>query len=90
MTDKSDKSYDIFDDKAGFPAMLSFLFPGLGQIYNKDKIKGISMMILGAFDLYLIWYKNIGVGSLLTIPLRIWSVVDAYYRAKKQESGLKS
>lgn len=75
---------DNFTDKAAFPAGLSILLPGLGQFYNKDNGKGLVMLVFALFVLYLIWFKDIGTGSLLSVPLWIWSVIDAYKNAKSK------
>ncbi|MDO8805459.1 MAG: hypothetical protein Q7R35_13640 [Elusimicrobiota bacterium] len=56
---------------AGLAAILSFIFPGLGQLYNGDLVKAflfiLGMMLLGST-----------IGLALTVPLWIWAVVDAY------------
>jgi TM2 domain-containing membrane protein YozV len=52
-------------------AILSLLIVGLGQFYNGDGKKGVTMLgaaiVLGAFSLGVLWF---GIG--------IWSAVDAY------------
>jgi TM2 domain-containing membrane protein YozV len=61
----------------GVALLLSFLLPGLGQIYNGDVGKGIAFM-LGFF--VLIW---IGIG----IAFWIWSMIDAYQSATNINMG---
>ena len=56
---------------AELAAVLSFFFPGLGQVYNGDFVKAF-LFILGAMLLGWLF------GFLLTLPLCIWAVVDAY------------
>lgn len=56
---------------AGLAAILSFIFPGLGQIYNGDIVKAF-LFIIGMIAL------GSTVGLVLTVPLWIWAVVDAY------------
>lgn len=56
---------------AGLAAALSFFFPGLGQVYNGDFAKAL-LFILGALLL------GGFLGLLVTLPLWIWAVVDAY------------
>lgn len=56
---------------AELAAVLSFLFPGLGQVYNGDFAKAF-LFILGAMLLGWLF------GFLLTLPLCIWAVMDAY------------
>lgn len=58
-------------------AILSFLIPGLGQIYNEQVGKGISIFI--GFIIGL---------ALFVVPgviLYIWQIFDAYNTAKKAE-----
>ncbi len=61
----------------GIALLLSFLFPGLGQIYNGDVGKGIGFMI--GFWL-LIW---IGLGLIFWI----WGMIDAYQVATNINLG---
>lgn len=56
---------------AELAAILSFFFPGLGQIYNGEFVKAF-LFILGA----MLFGSMLGL--YLTVPLWIWSVVDAY------------
>jgi TM2 domain-containing membrane protein YozV len=64
----------------GLAAMLS-LFPGLGQFYNGQIIKGAAMMAL-------IWLVGMpltlfGVGFMIIGVVWLWSIVDAYHTAEK-------
>ena len=61
----------------GIALLLSFLLPGLGQIYNGDVGKGIGFMI-GFF--VLIW---VGIG----IVFWIWGMIDAYQVATNINLG---
>jgi len=60
-------------------AVLSLLWPGLGQAYNGQYVKAVLVMIieLGGFLLYLI----------PTIIAWIYSIIDAYYSGKKMIHG---
>ena len=74
----------------GGAALLSFLWPGTGQLYNRQLARGIPCVLFGL----LWWFAWIGVpeslGKLehfasLTVALvaiQIWSMVDAYERAE--------
>ena len=72
---------------AGVAAVLSFLWCGLGQIYNGEIGKGLLFATLYFFSFVLI-FAVIGV---LTTPLMwIWGMVDAYRTAESinQKAGL--
>jgi len=56
---------------AELAAVLSFFFPGLGQVYNGEFVKAF-LFILG------VMLSGSMFGLYLTAPLWIWSVVDAY------------
>ncbi len=67
------------------PVVLSLLLPGLGQIVLGDVGMGVVMIVLtivgGILSLILI--------GLLVLPVVwIWSMVDAYNRAKKYNAML--
>ena len=61
--------------KHGFPAILSFFIPGLGQIVKGDFRKGI-LFFLGIAASYLLMLVLIGFISLPI--LFVWNVYDAY------------
>lgn len=65
---------DLGADKSpGLALFLSLVFVGLGQIYNGDVGKGILML----FGCLLLWVAFLGW------IINIWSMVDAYGRAKE-------
>ena len=65
---------------AGLAAVLSFLFAGLGQIYNGSIGKGILMIVLQAIN-GLLMFVLIG---FITYPLVwIWGIYDAYKTAER-------
>lgn len=65
-------------------AVLSFLFTGLGQIYNGQIGKGIGFIILGVvFALTVIFL----IGFILYPLFWIYNIYDAYKTAKKINSG---
>ena len=75
--------------------MWSFFFPGAGQIYNGQNLKGVLMMISGIIltqfrgDIsHLMWEVFDGeIGSIITfilvLLLWIWSQIDAPVMANK-------
>ena len=63
----------------GAAAVLSFLIPGVGQLMNGDIGLGILMMILTG-----IAYASllVAIGFLLVPARYIWSIIQAYTKAK--------
>ncbi len=72
---------------AGLAAVLSFLWCGLGQIYNGQIGKGILFGFLYLVSLVLI---GVGIGVVTTPILWIWGMADAYGTAERlnREAGL--
>jgi TM2 domain-containing membrane protein YozV len=68
----------------GFAAVLSFLIPGLGQIYNGQIGKGIIMVVAAVIFALLI---IILIGIILYLALWLYGIYDAYDTAKKINSG---
>lgn len=63
----------------GIAAVLSFIVPGLGQIYNGELGKGfgfVAGIIISGF------LCAIFIGFILLPVLWIWAVVDAYRTAE--------
>jgi len=64
-------------------AILSFLFPGIGQIYAGAMQKGIIFfvifLILAALSLLVIWYIEI-----IWLLFAIYAAYDAYTLAKAE------
>ena len=81
-----------------FAIILSLLFPGLGQVYNGEFRKGvlfyglvIAFPIIFGLTRFTTFFYGLCSLIILEIFLRIYIVVDAYYRAKKQNQyNLKS
>lgn len=69
----------------GIAAVLSFIFTGLGQIYNGQIGKGIMFIIAGAICVLLM---IILIGFLLYFVLWVYNIYDAYNTAKKINAGL--
>ena len=65
---------------AGLAAVLSFLIPGLGQIYNGHILKGIILVIIDAINGALM-FVLIG---FITWPLTVlYAIYDAYRSAER-------
>lgn len=60
--------------------VLSFFFPGVGSMYNGEVGKGVGILLGYLFGLALTFVL---VGLLITIPLFIWGLVDAYQGAQR-------
>jgi TM2 domain-containing membrane protein YozV len=65
---------DASDKSPGTALILSFLFVGLGQLYNGQVAKGILMF----FGCVILWFM------LLGWIINIWSMIDAYSVAKRK------
>jgi len=68
----------------GLAAVLSFLFTGLGQIYNGQIGKGISFLVLG---IILAFTVLILIGFILYPVFWIYNIYDAYNSAKQINAG---
>lgn len=64
----------------GAAAVLSFLFPGLGQIMNGGIGTGIAMVVLTVFAWISLMFL---IGFILLPAMYIWSIVEAYTKAKR-------
>jgi signal peptidase I len=78
-------------------ALISFVLPGMGQIYNSELIKGIILLIsvhlICAIALILLghWFWGLVVFIALTLILRIGAAADAWIMGKKaRDLPLKS
>lgn len=60
-------------------ALLSLLLAGAGQMYNRDFLKGI-ILLLAAFTLYA---ASSAIPTFLLVGVGVWvfSIYDAYTRA---------
>ena len=63
------------EQKHGLPALVSFIFPGLGQIIKGHVGKGI-LIIVGMIISFLL--VTVAIGLITTPILWIWNVYDAY------------
>jgi len=64
--------------------ILSFLLPGLGQIYNGDTNNGM-MLIVGTVASWLM--TSVCIGVFLFIGIWAYAMYDAYTRAEKINRG---
>lgn len=64
----------------GVAAVLSFIFPGAGQIYNEQIWQGFGLMILLFISLLTI---AIGIGVFLFPIVWIIGIYDALHQARK-------
>lgn len=59
----------------GIAAALSFVIPGLGQLYNEQIFKGVAVLLAAIAGLYLCVFPGLGVWLL--------GIFDAYGSAQK-------
>jgi len=64
----------------GLAAVLTFLIPGLGQMYNGEIGKGIVIMIVQVVNLLLM---SIIIGFITGPIVMIWAIYDAYKTAER-------
>ncbi len=68
----------------GLAAVLSFLFTGLGQIYNGQIGKGIAFLIIGIIT----WVTVLFLIGIILVPIWwIYNIYDAYNTAKEINMG---
>lgn len=61
--------------KHGIPALLSFLFPGLGQIVKGHIFKGLGIWLALIISSVLVFT---GLGLILVPVIWFWQIYDAY------------
>jgi TM2 domain-containing membrane protein YozV len=68
-------------------AVLSFIFPGLGQLYNKQIPKGIGLVLISLLSsMFIVVLSPLGislVGYLLYVILWLYGMYDAYHTSEK-------
>lgn len=65
---------------AGLAAVLSFLIPGLGQIYNGQITKGLLIVVVQAINVAL---TNVLIGFIFYPIVLVYAVFDAYRTAQR-------
>jgi len=96
---KEDNDKFISDVKLKYPsdaAVLAYLYPGLGQIFNGQLLKGFALIGMASFILIFALILAVVSGwefllLLLCLPvLWVYSVWDAYAYAKKYNERMAS
>lgn len=57
----------------GFPALISFFIPGLGQLIKGDILKAFLIWSLGGVLVFFLWWTFI-----VPFVIWVWNVYDAY------------
>lgn len=63
----------------GIAAVLSFIFNGLGQLYNGQILKGLCIIFLSSVSMLVLIFGSILIGfwllgKIITTPALIWGV----------------
>lgn len=66
--------------------LLSFIFPGLGQLYTRQIGKGCVLIISGILGIFLIF---IIIGIFWYLLIWLYSMYDAYNTAKEINAFIK-
>jgi Mn2+/Fe2+ NRAMP family transporter len=74
--------------------ILSGIFPGLGQLYNREFLKGVLFLVPGAVLTWLFWRAvptdilalsqpgtSLVLPMLLLLALWLWAIIDAWWVA---------
>jgi hypothetical protein len=75
----------------GIAAVASIVLPGLGQIYTEQTRKGVALVVVAVFLLYVIvTVRNIAseLANVLYLALLLYGAYDAYNTAKMINEGL--
>ena len=70
----------------GAAAVLSFFVPGLGQIYNGELGKGITIV---AVTIVCWMITFLYIGFIILVPLWVWAIYDAYTKAERINSKIE-
>lgn len=63
----------------GVAAVLSFLIPGVGQMYNGQIVKGLVVMVVQVVNFFLTF---VIIGFISGLAVWLWSIFDAYQGAE--------
>ena len=66
---------------AGLAAVLSAIWPGLGQIYNGEVGKGVAIMVVQVINFILLFVL---IGFLTGFAVWVWAIYDAYTVAERR------
>lgn len=64
--------------------ILSFLIPGLGQIYNGEGVKGVVLIIAAVISVVL---ATVCIGALTYLIVWLYAMYDAYVIAERINKG---
>jgi TM2 domain-containing membrane protein YozV len=64
----------------GVAAVLSFLIPGLGQIYNGQILKGLVVVVIQAIN---VAFTHVLIGFVFYPIVLVYAVIDAYGTAER-------
>lgn len=81
---KSDEQPQTQVKNPGIAAVLSFLFTGLGQIYNGQIAKGIALIVVQAINIALMF---VVIGFFTYFIVWIYGLYDAYKTAERINRG---
>src|SRR5262245_65683283 len=85
--------------RSGIALILSGVFPGLGQLYNRQFVKGVVFLGLGIALSWLVMRAvpldpvellergvkpGAAVAALVLLVIWLWSIVDAWRRAERR------
>ena len=73
---------------SGLAAFLS-LFPGLGQVYNGERQKGVAFLLVGAIFVLVVARLAAGLCAIW-VPFWLYGVVDAWARADAYNRALRA
>lgn len=65
-------------------AVLSFLIPGLGQVYNGELGKGIFIFLVASLSVVLM---ALLIGFIMYPIVWVWGIYDAHQSAKRLNEG---
>ncbi len=83
---KSKKSTTAGGKSPVLAALLSFLFSGLGQIYNGELTKGLILAVVYLISWLLSWFL---IGCCTTPIIWLYGIYDAYHSADQINKGEK-
>jgi TM2 domain-containing membrane protein YozV len=65
--------------------LLSFLLPGIGQLYNGQVGKGVGFILLSMFVNFPLMF--VGIGFFTMLATWVWGMIDAHSTAEKINRG---
>ena len=74
--------------RRGVAAVLSFLVPGLGQLYNGDFFRALVWFFFALILDIKLFILSFGATSILSLLYHLWCAWAAYRRAEQKSRGL--